>query len=171
MNLRPQAVRMVLAHGLPVVIEITTESMTPSLDRGTKVKVEPVVGQILPGEIALILSEGDRNMLLHRVMHVFSVGGDQFVIHQGDAEASLFAICPREAVVGRAVGFALAPSRPLPIPEPLDAEARARFHRRRRACALFAMGRRMASSLKVSDGPMARRIGHAYRAVARKFAG
>ncbi|MFL5307180.1 MAG: S24/S26 family peptidase, partial [Polyangia bacterium] len=142
MNLRPQAVRMVLAHGLPVVIEVTTDSMTPSLDRGTKIKVEPAAGEILPGEIVLILTDDGEATVLHRVMHVFSADGQQFVIHQGDAPTSLFATCPREAVIGRAAAYALAPSRPLPIPEPVQAEARMRFNRRRRACAVFALARR-----------------------------
>lgn len=171
MNLRPQAVRMVLAHGLPVMIEVVSDSMTPSLEPGTKIKVEPAPGEILPGEIVLILSDDGSATLLHRVMHVFSSGGQQFVIHQGDAPTSLFATCRRELVIGRAACYALAPSRPLPIPEPLDAEARARFHRRRRACALFALGRRVASSLNVSAGPMTRRLARAYRDVARKYAG
>lgn len=171
MNLRPQAVRMVLAHGLPVVIEVTTESMTPSLDRGTKLKVEPAGGEILPGEIVLILTDGGEATVLHRVMHVFSAGGQELVIHQGDAPASIFATCPREAVIGRAAAYALAPSRPLPIPEPVQADARIRFHRRRRACAVFALGRRVASSLNVSENRVSRRLARVYRTVARKIAG
>lgn len=171
MNLRPQAVRMVLAHGLPVVIEITSDSMTPSFERGTKLRVEPAPGEILPGEIVLILTNDASATVLHRVMHVFSTGAEQFVIHQGDAPTSSFATCPREAVIGRAAAYALAPSRPLPIPEPLETEARLRFHRRRRACALFALGRRVASTLNVPEGPVARRLARAYRTVARKLAG
>jgi Peptidase S24-like len=171
MNLRPQAVRMVLAHNLPVVIEVTSDSMTPSIERGTKVKVEPAPGELLPGDIALIIVDDGRDMLLHRVMHVFSSAGEQYVIHQGDAETSTFATCARDAIVGRAVAFALAPSRPLPVPEPEEAEARTRFRRRRRACALFAIGRRFATTLNVSENRMARQIARAYRAVARRFAG
>jgi hypothetical protein len=162
---------MVLAHGLPVVIEVTSESMTPSLDRGTKIKVEPAAGEILPGEIVLILSDAGDATILHRVMHVFWSGGDEFVIHQGDAPTSLFATCPRQAVIGRAAAYAMAPSRPLPIPEPVQADARVRFHRRRRACAVFALGRRVASSLKVAQNPVSRRLARVYRNVARKFAG
>jgi len=161
---------MVLAHNLPVVIEVTTDSMTPSLERGTKVKVEAAPGALLTGEIVLIMTDDDRDMLLHRVMHVFSKNGEQVVIHQGDAESSSFATCPRESVIGRAIAFALAPSRPLPVPEPEEAKARARFHRRRRACALFALGRRFASTLDVSENRLARGIARAYRAVARRFA-
>jgi hypothetical protein len=171
MNLRPQAVRMVLAHGLPVVIEVTSDSMTPSLARGIKVKVERAPGELLPGEIVLILVDDAREMLLHRVMHVFSSAGEQYVIHQGDAETSAFATCARDAVVGRAIAFALAPSEPLPVPEPTEPAARARFQRRRRACVLFAVGRQVACRLNVSENRMARRIADAYRAVARKLAG
>ena len=42
---------MVLAHGLPVVIEVVAESMTPMIERGAKVKVEPATEEIQPGDI------------------------------------------------------------------------------------------------------------------------
>jgi hypothetical protein len=161
---------MVLAHNLPVVIEVTTDSMTPSLERGTKVKVESAPGELLAGEIVLIMTNDDRDMLLHRVMHVFSSEGQQVVIHQGDAQGSTFATCPRESIIGRAIAFALAPSRPLPVPEPEEAEARARFRRRRRTCALFALGRQVAATLNVSENRVTRRLARVYRAVARRFA-
>ena len=57
-NLRPQAVRMVLAHGLPVVIEVVAESMAPSIEPGAKVKVAPVTGDLHPGDIVLAVADG-----------------------------------------------------------------------------------------------------------------
>jgi len=171
MNLRPQAVRMVLAHGLPVMIEVVAESMTPSIERGAKIKVEPAAGELVPGDIVLVLLNDASELLLHRVMHVFELAEHQLVIHQGDAPASTFATCPREAVIGRAVSFSHTPSRPLPTLERLPPGTRARFERRRRAAALFALGRRMSAALRVGDRPVAQRLGRVYRALTRKIVG
>jgi hypothetical protein len=158
---------MVLAHGLPVVIEVSAESMTPSLERGAKLRVQPVEDELHPGDIVLIATGQAHELLLHRVMYLFSEGGERFVIHQGDAPSSTFATCPREAVIGRAIGFSPPRRQPLPTLENLPPEGRARFERRRRACAFFSLGRRLMSSLRLGDRKLARRIGRAFRSLAR----
>ncbi len=162
---------MVLAHGLPVVIEVVAESMTPSIERGEKVRVEPAAGDLHPGDIVLVLTADERDLLLHRVMHLFTEGERRYVIHQGDAPRSAFATCPREAVVGRAIEFPLTPSRPLPTLELLPPRARTRFERRRRLAALYSLARRMSASLRLGDRALTRRLARAYRAIARKVAG
>jgi Peptidase S24-like len=170
-NLRPQAVRMVLAHGLPVVIEVVAESMTPSLERGAKVKVEPAIGDLHAGDIVLVLTDDGAELLLHRVMHLFSEGENRYVIHQGDAPKSIFATCARASVIGRAIGFPHTPSRPLPTLDRLDPRSLARFARRRRASALYSLAYRMTSSLRLGDRALTRRLARVYRAVARKVVG
>jgi hypothetical protein len=162
---------MVLAHGLPVVIEVVAESMSPSIERGEKVRVEPATGDLHVGDIVLVLTADERELLLHRVMHLFSEAAEHFVIHQGDAPRSAFSTCPREAVVGRAVAFPLTPARALPSLELLDPRARARFERRRRAAALYVLGRRMTASLHLRDRAVTRRLGRAYRTLARRVVG
>jgi len=162
---------MVLAHGLPVVIEVVAESMSPTIVRGDKVKVEPATGDLHVGDIVLVLTADERELLLHRVMHLFAEGPERYVIHQGDARRSAFATCPREAVVGRAVAFPLTPARPLPALELLDPPARARFQRRRRAAVLYALGRRMTATLHLGDRALTRRLARAYRTLARKVVG
>lgn len=158
---------MVLAHGLPVVIEVTAESMTPSLARGTKLRVEPVGGDLHAGDIVLIATGEGHDLLLHRVMHLFSEGGQRFVIHQGDAPSSTFATCPRDSVIGRATGFSPQRLQRLPTLDNLPPEARARFMRRRRTCAFFSLGRRLMSSLRLGDRKLTRRLARAFRALAR----
>ena len=162
---------MVLAHGLPVVIEVVAESMTPTIERGTKVKVEPATGEIHPGDIVLVLTDDGSELLLHRVVHLFSKGESRYVIHQGDAPRSIFATCRREAVIGRAISFALKPSRPLPSLELLEPGALARFQRRRRSAALYAIGHRMTESLRLGDRALTRRLARIYRAIALKVVG
>ena len=162
---------MVLAHGLPVVIEVVAESMSPAIERGAKVKVEPATDEIHPGDIVLLLTEDGSELLLHRVMHLFSKGEGRYVIHQGDAPKSTFATCPREAVVGRAVSFPHRLSRPLPTLQQLDPASQARFQRRRRAAALYVVGHRMTESLRLGDRALTRRLAGIYRAIARKVVG
>ena len=170
MILRPQAIRMVLAHGLPVVFEVTGESMAPPIERGHKLRVEPVFGDLQVGEIVVIALGEGYDLALHRVMHLFSDGGQRFVIHQGDAPTSAFATCARERVIGRATGFVSPRLQRLPTLTNLTPEARARFARRRRACALFSLGRRMMSSLRLGDRKLTRRLGRAFRMLARTMA-
>jgi signal peptidase I len=104
MNLHPQAVRMVLDHGRPVAVDVGGGSMTPTIEQGTRVTVEPVAGDLHPGDIVLILSSNEAELVLHRVIRLFAEGGQHFVIHQGDAPSAAFDTCLREAVLGRA-GF------------------------------------------------------------------
>jgi Peptidase S24-like len=173
--LNPQAVKMVLDNGHPVEVEVAGESMTPTLERGTKVKVESVAGELRPGDIVLIMTSCKGELVLHRVMHLFAEGGQRYVIHQGDAPRSDFATCPREAIVGRAVGFPLAPARLLPTLDVLDRAALARFHRRRRVSLLYSLCRRARFWLRLSDyGPARRgvsRLARIYRALTSKAIG
>ena len=162
---------MVLAHGLPVVFEVVADSMSPSIERGVKVKVAPASDELHPGDIGLVLTEDGTDLLLHRIVHLFSKGDSRYAIHQGDAPKTTFAISPREAVLGRVIGFPLTPSRPLPTLDQLGPAALARFRRRRRAAALYTVGHRMTESLRLGDRGLTRRLARIYRAIAGKVVG
>ena len=172
MNLRPQAVRMVLAHGLPVVIEVTSDSMTPSLERGTKIKVEPAAGEILPGDIVLILSDSGDATILHRVMHVFSSGGRRIRHPPGrraDVPVRHLPAAGRDRPRRRATRWprraryrSLSRSRPTRASGSIAGAAPAR-------CSRSAAGWLL--RLKVAENPVSRRLARVYRNVARKLAG
>jgi len=166
-NLDPQAVKLVLDNGHPVVVEVAGESMSPTLARGTKVTIEPVAEDVHAGDIVLIATSDQDELVLHRVMHVFGEAGRRYVIHQGDAPGSDFATCPREAVVGRAAGIEL------PAPRVLDPVALARYKRRRRVAVLYSLGRRAKFRLRLNDFALGRRgvfrLSRIYRALARKM--
>ncbi len=165
-NLHPQAVRLVLAQGLPVAVDVVSGSMTPTIEKGTRVSIEPVAEDLHPGDIVLILSSSEAELVLHRVIRLFAEGGQDFVIHQGDAQSSAFGTCLREAVLGRAVGFPLAPARALPTLEELEPEALTRFRQRRRVSLLYSLGRRTTFWLRVIDPALARRLARMYRELA-----
>jgi hypothetical protein len=170
-NLHPQAVRLVLSQGLPVAVDVVTGSMTPTIEQGTRVRIEPVAEDLHPGDIILILSSNEAELVLHRVIRLFAEGGQDFVIHQGDAQSSSFGTCLREAVLGRAVGFPLTPARALPTLEELDRVSLRRFQRRRCVSLLYSLGRRTMFWLRVIDPALARRLAGMYRKLASKVIG
>lgn len=167
-NLHPQAVRQVLAQGFPVAVDVVSGSMTPTIEKGTRVTVEPVAEDLHPGDIVLILSSNETELVLHRVIRLFAEGGRHFVIHQGDAQSSAFGTCMREAVLGRAVGFPLVPGRALPTLEGLDPEALTRFQRRLRVSLLYSLGRRTMFWVRGIDPALARRLARMYRELASR---
>jgi hypothetical protein len=165
-NLQPKVLRVVLGHGLPATVEVIGESMTPSLEVGAKLLFERPTEAPAPGDIVLIISADERQLLVHRVMHVFSQGGRGFVMHQGDAASSTFAICETEAVIGRATKSVSPVGHPLPTLDRLAAPELVRFRRRRRACALYALGRRVGTALQLGDRQAVRRVARAIRSFA-----
>jgi hypothetical protein len=171
MQLRPEALRFALAQGLPAVVEVSGGSMAPTLAKGVKVDVAALAAQepVAPGEVVLFATSGDA-LLLHRVMATFVEDGAPFVVHQGDAPASTFAIAARADALARMTGFA-GDGRALPTPDALDAAARARFHRRRLAVEGFLAARRLARALRLADGPLLRRGARLYRKITRSIVG
>jgi hypothetical protein len=170
-NLHPQAVRLVLDQGHPVEVDVVGGSMTPTIELGTRVTIEPIAEGLHPGDIVLILSSNEAELVLHRVIRLFAEGGQHFVIHQGDAQSSAFGTCLREAVLGRAVGFPLTSARALPTLEVLDPAALRRFQRRRRVSLLYSLSRRTLFWLRDIDPEPARRLVRMYRELARKVIG
>ena len=171
MQLRPQALRFVLAQGLPATVEVVGPSMEPTIERGAKVLVASwPAGTERPGEIVLVETAGEQ-LLLHRVLHAFVEGGRSFLVHQGDARASELAVVPRDAVVGAMRAFAPPDGRPSPTPERLDAAARALFARRRVVAVFFVAARRAARFVGLGDGPVALALGRRFRALARRLVG
>jgi hypothetical protein len=171
MQLRADALRFVLAQGLPAVIDVIGGSMSPTIAKGTKVDVAPLAAseELAVGDIVLLATSADV-LILHRVMVVFVEGGEAFVVHQGDAVASTFGISARRDVLARMTGFA-GQARPVPTPERLDATARAIFLRRRAACVAFVGARRLARALHLSEGGLVRQCARIFRRVARFIAG
>ena len=94
------------------------------------------------GDIVLVIAADAAELLTHRVMHTFTEQGRRFVVHQGDAPGSRFAICAREAVIGKAVGFEADPARPLPTVARMSAAERATFRRRAAAAVWYCRARR-----------------------------
>jgi hypothetical protein len=171
MQLRADALRFVLAQGLPAVIEVSGRSMEPTLALGTKVDVAALAEAepVAVGEVVLVATDAGV-LLLHRVMAVFDERGARFVLHQGDAPASTFGTSARRDVLARVTGVAGEP-RAVLAPDRLDAETRARFRRRRAACAGFVVARRLARALPLSDGAVVRGCARLYRRLARAVAG
>jgi hypothetical protein len=171
MQLSADALRFVLAQGLPAVIEVSGGSMSPTIAKGTKVDVAPLGEADDPavGDIVLLATSGDV-LILHRVMAAFVEGGQRFIVHQGDAASSTFGISARRDVLARMTGFA-GDARSVPTPSRLDATAGAIFLRRRAACVAFVGARRLARVLHVSERGLVRQCARAFRRIARVVTG
>jgi hypothetical protein len=173
MHLRPGELGFVLAQGLPAVVEVRGGSMTPTLAVGERIHIQPtpaVPGEPDPidvGDIVLVISADTAELLIHRVMHAFSDRGGRFIAHQGDAAKSTFAICSRDKVIGKAVGFERDPARPLPTVALMDEADRARFRRRAAACAWYCRARGAARTLRLGDRALTRAAARLYRRLTR----
>jgi hypothetical protein len=167
-QLHADALRFVLAQGLPAVIEVSGTSMQPTIARGAKVDVAALAERepLAPGDVALVATR-DGGLVLHRVMAAFEEDGVGHVVHQGDARASTFAIAARRDVLARVAGTAGAAA----SPSRLAPEARSLFHRRRIAVAGFLAARRLARALGVSHGNVVRGCARIYRRIARSVLG
>ena len=126
MQLRADALRFVLAQGLPAVIEVTGGSMAPTIAKGTKVHVAGLGegAALAPGDVVLLATSTDV-LLLHRVMVAFEERGARFVVHQGDALSSTFGIAARGDVLARMTSFAAEGGAPAPARAPRRGRARA----------------------------------------------
>jgi hypothetical protein len=176
MHLRPGDLQFVLAQGLPAVVEVRGTSMMPAFAVGDRLNVEPAAirtgePDLEVGDIVLVIAADAAELVVHRVMHVFSEGGRRFVAHQGDMPGSSFAICGRAAVIGKVTGFEADAARPLPTVERMTAAERARFRRRAAACALYCRARRLAGSLRLRDRKLTRAAAALYRRLTRALGG
>jgi hypothetical protein len=124
----------------PLVVEVAGKSMMPSLELGWKVRVEPITGDIAPGDIILIDNGGPRT-ILHRALHVFERDGIPVVIQRGDAGGPL-TVTPLQNVVGRAVAILSPAHIPFPTAGRLQAATRSRFLRVQRAARSYVRLRR-----------------------------
>ena len=168
MRLRPGELAFVLAQGLPAVVEVRGASMTPTLAVGDRLTVQPTPAagardDIAVGDIVLVIATDAAELLTHRVMHLFTEHGRRFVVHQGDMAGASFAICPRESVIGKAVGFEADPTRPWPTVAHLDAAARVRFHRRAAVVVWYCRARGAARALRLHDSKLTRAAARLYR--------
>jgi hypothetical protein len=171
MPLGADALRFVLAQGVPARIEVAGRSMEPAIALGAKVDVTALADgdALAPGDVVLVATDGD-GLVLHRVMAAFDEGAERLVVHQGDARPSTFAIAARRDVLARVTGLA-GGAGPAPTPELLAPDARALYRRRRAAVDGFLAARRFARALGLADGRVVRRCAQVYRRLARVFTG
>jgi hypothetical protein len=159
MQLGGDALRFVLAQGLPAVIEVTGRSMEPTIALGTKVDVVGLGPGDVPraGDVALFATADPQVRLLHRVLLVFDEGGRTFVVHQGDTPGSSFGISERADVLARMTT----------PPAPAGAVEELRLRRRRLAAAAYVRARGLSRALGVADSPLVRRCAQVFRKLAR----
>jgi len=127
--------------------------MEPSLERGWRVRVEPLRGDPEPG--ALVLFQTASGYLLHRVLHLSRQRDGSFVFHRGDAQGGIGMI-RANAALGRVTAVLSPSGEPVPTLESLPAERRRAFERARARSRAFARARAVALGLGLVGTPLAR---------------
>ena len=130
------------------VIEIAGESMSPTLERGWKVRVEPLDRPVEPGDVVLI--ETDRGPVVHRCLGVLTWGVPprSYVVHAGDASRRP-GVVPESHIRARVAAVFLPRERALPRPSDLAPEISSRQRRFFRYWRILALTRRFAEATGV----------------------
>ena len=136
MTERKQLPEKLWASDSPLVVEVAGDSMSPSLQRGWRVRVEPVSAEVCAGDI-LLLDFGGPRPVLHRAVHLFTREGAPFVIQRGDAGGPL-TVSHLGSVVGRATAILSPSETKMPSVERLPPAVGRRFRRAGRWARLYA---------------------------------
>ena len=93
--------RQLLSRSIPLEIRMSGSSMSPAIEDGDLITVEPVPdSRISPGDIILYQSRYD-TAVIHRVLRVEGSQSERSVLTRGDAAAQTDVPVPLERVLGR----------------------------------------------------------------------
>ena len=93
--------RQLLSRSIPLEIRMSGSSMSPAIEDGDLITVEPVPdNRISPGDIILYQSRYD-TAVIHRVLRMEGSQAERSVLTRGDAAAQTDVPVPLERVLGR----------------------------------------------------------------------
>ena len=132
------------------VYELTGGSMSPTLERGWKVLVEPLEAPPEPGDVVLI--DGTTGYIVHRCLGMVTLGSPPqkqvvHVIHAGDSPSARPGVVPASRVTGRVRAIVRPDGRRLPALEELPQQTRRRLSRFRSRWELYARLLRLAETI------------------------
>jgi hypothetical protein len=145
----PQAVR----HAFPPIV-IVGGSMEPTLGRGARVRVGPLTGAPVAGDVVLI--RGAQELIVHRVVYFARFLSGARVFHRGDAGGGI-GLSLEEAVLGRVTGVLDPPAPGLPQLSGTAPAVQRRVWSAFRRCRAYALLRQLAERLGLADLPVLRR--------------
>jgi hypothetical protein len=162
---RQAALRFVIANGVPVALRLIGRSMEPTLPRGSMVRVATLQpSEVLEvGDVVAIAAAAGDEVIVHRVLHAFAESGRDFIVHQGDAPGTSFAVASRQQVLARVI--ALDDGTP-DSRRPIGRGDRCRFGARRLVSRGYLLARVLVDRMGVSPRPALRRASRRLRSIA-----
>ena len=93
--------RQLLSKSIPVELRMSGGSMSPSIEDGDVVTVEPITGEpIRQGDIVLYQSRYD-TAVIHRVVRLDRSSPERFILTRGDSAAQSDLPIPLHRILGR----------------------------------------------------------------------
>lgn len=141
--------------------------MEPTLPRGATVRIAALEPAALleVGDVVVIAAAAGEELIVHRVLHAFVESGRDFIIHQGDAPGTSFAVASREQVLARAIAVDDESSN---SPRPIGHGDLYRFAARRLVSRGYLVARLFVERIGVSPPPALRRASARLRSIAAR---
>ena len=93
--------RQLLSRSLPVELRMSGSSMSPAVEDGDIITVQPITGDLIkPGDIVLYQSRFD-TAVIHRVVRLERASSERCVVTRGDAASHNDPPVPLHRVIGR----------------------------------------------------------------------
>lgn len=93
--------RQLLSRNLPVELRMSGSSMSPAIEDGDIIAVEPINGEIIkPGDIVLYHSRFD-TAVIHRIVRLERSSSERCIVTRGDAASHNDGPVPLHRVLGR----------------------------------------------------------------------
>ncbi|HSB08290.1 MAG TPA: signal peptidase I [Blastocatellia bacterium] len=93
--------RQLLSRSLPVELRMSGSSMSPGIEDGDIITVEPITGELIkPGDIVLYHSRFE-TAVIHRVVRLERSSSERCIVTRGDAASHNDGPVPLHRVLGR----------------------------------------------------------------------
>jgi hypothetical protein len=160
----PAALRLLVDGGVPARLRLIGSSMEPTLRRGATLWIAALeVSAVLDaGDVVVIAAAGGQEVIVHRVLQTFVEGGRDFIVHQGDAPGTTFAVAARPQVLARVTAVDADTSQ---LPCPIGSGDRGRFTARRLASRGYLVARRLGRFVGVPSPSALRRLREGFRSI------
>jgi len=134
--------------------------MEPTLLKGWTVWVDGDAQSATPGDVVLL--EGTRGWIVHRVVWQSTSRGTGLLFHRGDFEGGI-GISTRSAIRGRVIAVIEPDRSPIPPIADLPAGFRRRFRLAQIRCQVYSFCYLAAHHLGLDQGQVFRALGQAFR--------
>jgi hypothetical protein len=144
------------------MIVIAGRSMEPTLLQGWLVRINDAQGEAAPG--AIVLLQGKRSLIVHRIVHRCVIAGSEMLFHRGDLEGGI-GVARGTTILGRVMAVLEPEGMPIPTFTEMPRDFKRRFWWARTRCRAAAASWRAACFSGVAGTNIGRRLGGLARRV------